>query len=62
MIMEIFDLPPCREVGILKNEVREAILDCKIENEILPAYTYLLKVAEKLDFKPVKTLEQISVK
>jgi len=62
MIMEIFDLPPCREVGVLKNEVREAILDCKIENEILPAYTYLLKVAEKLDFKPVKTLEQISVK
>ncbi len=60
IIMEVFDLPPSKEVGSLKLEIREAILDCKIENEILPAYNYLISVGEKMGFKAVKQLQELS--
>jgi poly(A) polymerase len=59
VIMELFELPPSKEVGMLKSEIREAILDCKIENEFDPAFDYLLQIGEKMDFKPVKSKESI---
>ncbi|MBK6978135.1 MAG: HD domain-containing protein [Cytophagaceae bacterium] len=59
LIMKIFDLPPCKEVGLLKNEIREAILDCKIENNLEQSYQLLLEVAQKMDFSPVKILDEV---
>lgn len=56
MIMEIFGLKPSREVGLLKTDVREAILDCKIENTIQSAYPYLLAKGKEMGFVPVKEL------
>jgi putative nucleotidyltransferase with HDIG domain len=32
-IMEIFHLSPCREVGVLKQTLKDAVLDNKVENE-----------------------------
>ncbi len=60
IIMEIFDLPPSKEVGKLKQEIREAILDCKIENEIEIAYSYLIEIGQKMGFKAVKKMNQLN--
>ena len=48
LIMETFQLPPCREVGIIKNAIREAILDGIIENQYEPCYQFMMKEAGKL--------------
>lgn len=48
LIMQTFGLKPCREVGVIKNAIREAILDGEISNDYQEAYTYMLKVATDL--------------
>ncbi|MGH1336163.1 MAG: CCA tRNA nucleotidyltransferase [Aureispira sp.] len=48
MIMETFNLKPSREVGQLKNSIREAILDGKIKNDYEDAYAYLLKKGQEM--------------
>ncbi|TDL99136.1 MAG: tRNA nucleotidyltransferase [Flavobacteriaceae bacterium] len=47
-IMEILHLKPSKEVGILKNKIKEAVLEGIIPNEYSPAYDYLLVEAQKL--------------
>ena len=53
-IMSIFDLEPCKTVGNLKNEIKEAILEGKIKNNYNDAYELLLEEAEKLGIQPAK--------
>jgi tRNA nucleotidyltransferase (CCA-adding enzyme) len=50
-IMTIFDLKPSREIGVLKEAVKEAILEGEIPNEYKAAYDFILKRAEKLGLK-----------
>lgn len=45
-IMDIFGLAPCKLVGVLKNEIKEAILEGVIKNDYNQAYEHLLKQAE----------------
>ena len=52
-IMEIFNLKPSREIGVLKEAVKEAILEGEIPNEYEAAYNFVLKRAEKLGLKKV---------
>ncbi len=59
IIMSIFGLQPSKEVGILKNDIREAILDCKIENTMEASYCHLIELGTKLGFVPLKKLEEI---
>jgi putative nucleotidyltransferase with HDIG domain len=47
-IMLTFGLRPCKMVGDIKNEIKEAILDGKIENDHQQAFKYMVKIAEKL--------------
>ena len=47
-IMQLFNLKPSREIGMLKEAVKEAILDGKIPNEYEAAYEFVLSRAQKL--------------
>ena len=52
-IMELFNLQPSREIGVLKEAVKEAILEGEIPNEYQAAYDFVLKRAEKMGLKKV---------
>lgn len=47
-IMEIFHLKPGREIGILKNAIREAILDGVISNNYEEAYNFMLEKGREM--------------
>lgn len=47
-IMTMFDLQPCREVGMLKSALKDAILDGKIPNEREPALAFVIARAEAM--------------
>lgn len=52
-IMETFGIQPSREVGIIKNTIKEAILDGKIHNNFSEAKEFMLEEGKKLGLKPV---------
>lgn len=47
-IMEMFHLKPCREVGALKQCLKDAVLDNKVENERESLMQLLMKKAEEM--------------
>ena len=51
-IMELFGLGPCREIGTIKEAVKEAILNGIIGNNHEEARSYAVRVAEELGLKP----------
>jgi len=50
-IMALFNLKPSKEIGILKEAVKEAILEGEIPNEYEAAYNFVVKKGEKLGLK-----------
>ena len=52
-IMTIFGLEPSREVGLLKQAIKDAILDGVIPNERQAAMDYLLRQAAQIGLTPV---------
>lgn len=48
IIMKTFDMQPSRKVGIIKNAIREAILDGELENTYDAAYAFMLKKGREL--------------
>jgi putative nucleotidyltransferase with HDIG domain len=52
-IMAIFNLKPSREIGVLKEAVKEAILEGEIPNEYQAAYDFVLKRGAKLGLTKV---------
>ena len=52
LVMERYHIPPCREIGIIKEAVKEAILDGVIPNEYEAAYSLMEQKAAELGLKP----------
>ena len=52
-IMQTFGLKPCREVGILKQAVKDAIWDSVIPNDHDAALQFMLKRAEEMNLRPL---------
>ena len=50
-IMELFNLKPSKEIGILKEAVKEAIMEGEIPNEYQAAYDFVLKKGAELGLK-----------
>ncbi|MDH3698056.1 MAG: CCA tRNA nucleotidyltransferase [Flavobacteriaceae bacterium] len=51
-IMATFDIPPSKEIGILKEAIKEAILEGEIPNEPKAAYNFMLQKARKMGLQP----------
>lgn len=50
-IMQAFGLSPGREIGIIKNAIREAILEGEIPNDRQEAYTFMLAEGARLGLR-----------
>ncbi len=53
-VMDLYGIPPCREIGVLKEFVKEAILDGVIGNNFEQADALMRQKAVELGLKPVK--------
>ena len=58
VIMETFGLPQSREVGVIKNAIREAVLDGVIGNNFVEAYAFMKAEGKKLGLKVVKEISE----
>lgn len=54
LIMQTFNIPAGREVGVIKNAIREAILDGIIKNDYQEAFDYMVQQAKAFNLTPLQ--------
>jgi putative nucleotidyltransferase with HDIG domain len=54
LIMEIYGIGPSKEVGIIKNQIKEAILEGEISNDYDEAFAFMQRKAAELGLHPKK--------
>lgn len=59
VIMQVFDIGPGREIGLIKIAMREAILEGLIRNDFESGWDLLLDEGKKLDLKPILSLTDL---
>ncbi|MBK5202777.1 MAG: HD domain-containing protein [Prolixibacteraceae bacterium] len=57
LIMKTFGLAPCREVGIIKSAIKDAILDGKIRNDKQEAIAFMYEEAKKMGLKKINQIK-----
>ncbi|HET7819035.1 MAG TPA: tRNA nucleotidyltransferase, partial [Bacteroidia bacterium] len=50
VVMKTFNIPPSKTVGIIKDAVREAILDGIIPNDYDKAFEFMIETGKKMGF------------
>jgi hypothetical protein len=50
--MEHFNLSPCKEIGIIKETIKESILEGEIPNEYEAAFNLMLEKGNEIGLKP----------
>jgi tRNA nucleotidyltransferase/poly(A) polymerase len=53
LIMKTFGLEPCAEIGVLKNKIKEAILEGTIENDKDEAFKFMLNQAKEMGLEAI---------
>lgn len=53
MIMQIYGIPPCREIGVIKEYIKDAILDGRIPNDRDAALALMREKASELGLKEI---------
>jgi tRNA nucleotidyltransferase/poly(A) polymerase len=53
LIMKTFGLEPCAEIGVLKNKIKEAILEGTIENDKDEAFKFMLDQAKEMGLEAI---------
>jgi poly(A) polymerase len=54
MIMQVFGLPPGKEIGLIKEQIREAILDGKIRNSLTECLFLAIQLAGSFGIHPAE--------
>lgn len=57
-IQHVFGIPPSRPVGIIKNAIKDAIMDGEIPNEFQAAYQKMLGIGEELGLSVQNPMEK----
>ena len=52
--MQTFDISPCKNVGLIKDCIKDSILDGKIENSFEAAYNLMVEKGKELGLEVVK--------
>ena len=60
IIMEAFNIPPSKIVGIIKDAVQDAILDGIIANDYNLAYNFMIEKGKEMGLNPVKNISSQS--
>jgi tRNA nucleotidyltransferase/poly(A) polymerase len=58
-IMRCFDMSPCKLVGEIKEQLREAILEGQVKNEREAALKYMLEIAQSKGIQPLLSIEDM---
>ncbi|MEA3444165.1 MAG: HD domain-containing protein [Bacteroidota bacterium] len=58
LIMETFGIKPCKSVGIIKDAIKNAILDGVIHNDYNEAYNFMLKKGSSIGLEPLQVLNK----
>jgi poly(A) polymerase len=56
-IIRSFGIKPCREIGTIKDAIKDAIMDGDIENNRVAAITFMEKKGNEFGLKIVERLE-----
>lgn len=59
MIMTIFNIPPSKPVGLIKDAIKDAILDGEIRNDFDEAYDLMVKLASGMGLSPKNDKQSI---
>ena len=59
IIMEAFGIPPSHPVGVIKNAIKEAILEGTIHNDYEEAFDYMVKEGNNLGLVTSGNIEEI---
>jgi poly(A) polymerase len=51
IIMEHYKIKPCKEIGVIKEKIKNAILDGEIQNEYSEAFELMIKIGKSLRLK-----------